>query len=58
MVRFKKTEVKYGFVVIVAAVIIAVIGIVVLLIMNPLQNRRRVADDRAEKEAVKRIKQW
>ncbi|MCI5791191.1 MAG: MBG domain-containing protein [Clostridiales bacterium] len=58
MVRFKKTEVKYGFVVIVAAVIIAVIGIVVLLIMNPLQNRRKVADDTAEKEAVKRIKQW
>lgn len=58
MVRFKKTEVKYGFVVIVAAVIIAVIGIIVLLIMNPLQNRRRVADDRAEKEAIRRIKQW
>ncbi len=58
MVRFRKTEIKYGFVVIVAAVIIAVIGVIVLLIMNPLQNRRRVADDRAEKAAIRRIKQW
>lgn len=57
-VLFKKTEFQYGFVVIAAAVAIAVIGIVVLLIVNPLQSRRKISDGRAEEEAIRRIKQW
>lgn len=55
-VVFTKTEFRYEFVVIVSAGIIAVVGIFVLLILNPLRSRRRYTDGRAEREAVKRIK--
>jgi len=55
-VVFKKTEFRYEFVVIAAAVVIAIIGIIVLIVLNPMQRRSKVTVSNAEKEAIKRIK--
>ncbi len=55
-IKFQKTEFRYEFVVLVAAAVIALVGIVVLIIANPLQRRSATSDGKAERAAIRRIK--
>lgn len=53
---FSTAEFKYGYVVTAAVLLLVLIAIIVLLILNPLQHRRKVSDPYAAKRAIKKIK--
>lgn len=53
---FRKTEVRYEFIVIVSAIGVVILGVIVAVCLIPLQNRRKTADTEREKETIKRIK--
>ena len=55
-VQFKKTEFRYETVVLAAAAAIAGIGIVLLMIMFPLQSKRKFYDTSFEKAYAKRTR--
>lgn len=55
-VIFKETKFRYEFVVIIAAIIIFIIGVIILLILNPLQSRSKISDNSAEKRVRNRIR--
>ena len=53
---FRKTEVRYEFIVIVSAIGVVILGVIVAVCLIPLQNRRKTADTEREKETIRKIK--
>ncbi len=53
---FEKAEFQYGFAVAIISVVIIIIGIIVLIVLNPVHSRAKTSDRSMEKKVIKRIK--
>lgn len=55
-VAFSKREFRYTTVVGMVSLVIIIVGVIIMIILNPLQNRKAVMDPYKRKKAIKKIK--